>query len=266
MTRLLVRLFLALFVLVLLFLALRQDLSSLALHYGSARLRSGDVVGAQTAFRRAVELGRDAAPLSYNLGVTLYHKGEFALARRHFDAAIASAGPSLLPAALYNRGNSLYRQAGKLADRDRRAAIALLQQALADYRRILSLVPEATDAQYNMNLVEMRLKVLMAGLAKADRPADTENGRPRNAATQNDQNAASQAGTQAVASRKPSASQSTSQADPSDTPGAGERSRRNLTHAETARLLSEARGRERPLGLPHAERESGPVAGPENDW
>lgn len=266
MTRLPVRLFPALFVLALLLLALRQDLSSLALNYGSARLRSGDVAGAQTAFRRAVELGRDAAPLSYNLGVTLYHKGEFVLARRHFDAAIASAGPSLLPAAHYNRGNSLYRQAGKLADRDRRAAISLLQQALADYRRTLSLAPEATDARYNMNLVEMRLKVLMAGLAKADRQADTENDRPRSAVTQNIQNAASQTGTQEVASRKPSASQSTSQADHPDPSGAGEGSRRNLTHAEAARLLSQARGRERPLGLPHGERESGPVAGPDKDW
>ena len=266
MTRLLVRIFPALFVLVLLLLALRLDLSSLALHYGSARLRSGDVAGAQTAFRRAVELGRDAAPLSYNLGVTRYHNGDFALARRHFDAAIASAGPSLLPAAHYNRGNSLYRQAGKLADRDRRAAMTLLQQALADYRRTLSLVPEATDARYNMSLVEMRLKALMAGLPKADRQADIGNDRPRNAAAQNNQNAASQAGTQEVASRKPSASQSTSQADHSDPSGAGERSRRKLTHAEAARLLSEARGRERPLGLPQGERKSGPVAGPENDW
>jgi hypothetical protein len=62
--------------------------------------------------------------------------------------------------------------------------------------------PQATDAN-TTDLVEMRLKVLMAGLAKQIARLT-----PKTAARemlQNDQNAASQAGTQAVAGRKPSA-------------------------------------------------------------
>ena len=42
--------------------------------------------------------------------------------------------------------------------------------------------------------------------------------------------------------------------------------RRDLTQPEVERLLNEARGRERPAGMPHAGNPAGKLAQPDKDW
>lgn len=242
--------------------ALRADLASLAAHQGSARLRAGDVTTAEAAFTYAVKLGSDAAALSYNLGVIRYQKGDFARAQRHFDAAIASAEPSLLAAAHYNRGNSLVRQAGQLPVQERQAATILLQRALADYKRTLALVPGAADARHNLALVQTRLNTLATAPSRPEHPGGADNDQRRSTTAASLQASAPRAEARAAAGNQAPAGQP---ADGPDT-GAIEPSREALTHAEATQLLNDVRGRERPLGLLRDDRAPGRSAAPDRDW
>lgn len=250
------RILLALIVTAALLLALREDLAVLALRKGVERLRAGEPQGAQEAFRQALTLGGEGAALRYNLGVTLYRQGQYDAARAQFDAAIAAAGPPLLPAALYNRGNSRMRRAGELAGRDRAAARAHFEAAVADYRRVLALEPGAADARANLELARQRLAALatkQAERAHAARSADRPSGgmgKPPEAGARAAPDPRRQAGRAATGK---------------DEPG-GAKSRRDLSRAEVERMLDEARGRERPFGLPHGEERGGHLSKPEKDW
>jgi hypothetical protein len=146
--------------------ALRHDLANWSTRQGMARLRAGDVAGAEAAFRRAIDFGKPAASLHFNLGVAHYRDHAHDPARKQFDLAIAAAAPELRPAAHYNRGNSFYRQAQSVSGRDSRAAITLLQQAMADYRRVLALAPGDANARGNLDLARARLRGLEGGQAK----------------------------------------------------------------------------------------------------
>ena len=125
---------------------LRQDLGSLALHLGTARLQSGDANGAETAFRWAATLGRDAAPLAYNLGVSLYRQGDFIGAQQQFATALTTADPDLSPAIHYNRGNCRFRRGELLAASQPQAAKSLLREGLADYGQAVAQKPGGTHA------------------------------------------------------------------------------------------------------------------------
>jgi len=239
---------------------LRHDLANLARYLGSARLQAGDVMGAAAAFRHAVALGGDAAPLAYNLGVSLYRKGEYLRAREQFAAALATAGPNLRAATLYNRGNCQFRQAERLAAGDQEAARRFFQEAISDYGKALALAPDAVDAGGNLNLARVRLAALGADAgnphtAGAEKPPQEKVGNGSKAGTKHAQPATKQAAA--------GAAQEAERADASATSG---KTRRDLTRNEAERLLNEARGREKPAGMPHRGNRNGPLAKPDRDW
>jgi tetratricopeptide (TPR) repeat protein len=262
-----VQILLALFTLSALTLGLRHDLANQALRRGSTQLDAGDTRAAEAAFRLAIDLGKDAGSLDYNLGVNLYRKGEFALARKQFDAAIATAKPFLIPAAYFNRGNSTFRQAGHLTADDRQAAVPLYLAAIADYKKVLSLTPGAVDARNNLNLVQTRLMALMMneGQNKPDNQAGSmRNQIPADSTGSSPQIAAPQAHADARSAQKRSTAESAAQAAPSSPDTS--KPHRNLTPAEVERLLNDARGREKPAGTLHSGQQIGLSAQPDKDW
>jgi tetratricopeptide (TPR) repeat protein len=248
--------------------ALRHDLANWSARQGMARLRAGDVAGADAAFRRAIDFGKPAAPLHFNLGVAHYRDHAHAPARKQFDLAIATAAPELRQAAHYNRGNSFYRQAESVSGRDRRAAITLFQQAMADYRRVLALAPGDANARGNLDLARTRLRGLESGQAQ-DKRDDRANagqrqaGDPAGAPRSRDEGRAG--GKTPPGERKPS-SQAGSRAAGTDTPASGGKPARALTKNEVERLLNDARGREKPAGSLHGGGKLGPSAMPDKDW
>jgi tetratricopeptide (TPR) repeat protein len=269
MTRRMIRTAVLLLALGALAVALRHDLADRAVARGMARLSTGDVAGAEADFRRAAELGKPAAPLSYNLGVALYRKGEHVQARQRFDAAIAAAGPDLLPAARYNRGNSLYRQAEGLAGQDGEAAASLFSQAAADYRRALALAPGDADARANLELAQARHLALTSAAAGAE-PARQTGARRTGTAADSVQAARADSARRAASREPASASRSTGQTmgQPEDTrdQARGGKPPQALSREEVARLLGEARGRERPMGRLHGGGRLELPAGPDRDW
>ena len=245
---------------------LRQDLGSLALHLGTARLQSGDPGGAETAFRWATTLGRDAAPLAYNLGVSLYRQGDFTGAQQQFAAALATAGRDLSPAIHYNRGNSEFRRGELLAASQPQAARSLLREAVADYGQALAQAPDAADAGSNLAVARLRLAALGAEASSDDK-------RPR-AGTEDKQGTPDGRGNKAEGERTKADAKSASRQMAAD---AGEERRADssagrakprvdLTQPEVERLLNDARGREKPAGTLHAGNHAGKLAQPDKDW
>jgi tetratricopeptide (TPR) repeat protein len=269
MTRALTNTLLGLLAVAGLTVTLQQDLSSLSLSQGTARLQTGDLSGAEMAFNRAISLGSDAAPLAYNLGVSLYRKGDFVRAQQQFATALATAGPDLAAAIHYNRGNSRFRQGELLAANDPQAARSLLSEAMADYRQALAGDPEATDAAGNLAAARLRL----AALGKAASPDGSS--RPPASDEKRAGETAKDQGSKAESEPKKADSSSTPEATTADAAQAADgtddslgkgKPRRDLTQPEVERLLNEARGRERPAGVPHAGNPAGKLAQPDKDW
>jgi len=260
-----VRILLALLVLAGLALALRQDLANLALYQGNARLHAGDIGGAQAAFARAVVLGGDAAPLVYNLGVSLYRKGEYLRAREQFAAALATAAPALKAAIHYNRGNCQFRLGERLAGSDPHAARRFFQEAIADYGKALAPAPDAADAGGNLNLARGRLAALGSAPANADKQRNVgADQAQQSVAGKGAQDATRQA--RAAASRQKASAGAAREAERADAAATAAKSRRDLSRSEAERLLNEARGREKPAGMLHSEKDVGRLARPEQDW
>lgn len=250
-------------------LSLRHDLADLALRQGNSRLLAGDLAGAEAAFRRAVALGSEAAPLAYNLGVSHYRRGEFAQAQRQFAAALATAGPALRGAIHYNLGNCGYRQGERLAASDRRAAGEMLRQAVADYGEALIQTPGAPDARSNLMLARTRLTALAGGRARDGNKRGGVAEQPRSpggAAGKGPAAGTPQAGAQPASSRQKAAAGTREKSGGADAPADSGKSRRELTRNEVERLLNEARGREKPTGMPHGGKQNRPLAKPEKDW
>ena len=237
-------------------LALRQDLAHLAVRQGHGSLGRGDVPGAAAAFARAGALGQPAAPLAFNLGVTLYRAGDYPRARDQFTTALASADPALAAASHYNRGNSQFRLGERLAAGDREAARRLFQAAIADYGQA-----GTADARANLGLVRARLAVLGGESAQGGerRPAATAQAQPAGDGIGKDAKAMPAAGQAAAA-------HTAREAEHADAKASLGKTRPALSRQEAERLLNEARGRERPAGPLHAGSQNGPLAKPERDW
>jgi len=254
---------LALLVMAALAHTLRHDLAHLAVYQGNARLQAGDASGAAAAWQRAVTLGREAAPLAYNLGVSGYRKGEYAQARKQFAAALATAAPNLREALHYNLGNCQFRLGEQLAARDPQAARGLFQAAIADYGKALALSANAVDASHNLALARARFAALGNGPAKSRSPRAA--GAERSpAGSAGNRPPAATGKAKAQASQTPAgAAQAAARADATATAG---KPRRDLTQTEAERLLNEARGREKLAGSPHRGNQNKALAKPERDW
>lgn len=245
---------------------LRQDLGSLAVHLGTVRLDNGDPTGAEAAFGWATTLGRDPAPLAYNLGVSLYRRGDFSGAQEKFAAALATAGPDLLPTIRYNRGNCQFRRGEQLAAGQPQVARGLLREAVADYGQALAEEPGATDAASNLATARARLAALGGEISpEGKRPRDGSEDK----AAASDRRDSTAEGEQGRADPKGVSPQMAAGANREGRENGRDtrtKPRLDLTQPEVERLLSEARGREKPAGALHAGNRPGTLARPDKDW
>jgi tetratricopeptide (TPR) repeat protein len=251
-------------------IALRMDAANFFVWRGNAEMRAGNAAAAQAAFRRSMALGKESAPLRFNLAVSLYKVGEFEEARQQFEAVLATAGPDLTAATLYNRGNTLYRLAEQKAPQDLQAAARLWQAAIADYAESLARDPEATDARGNLDLARMRLAALrMARDRERDsrRQGSAEMARSPESPTQSGpQTMAGQR--DAVAGQHETTTQDggTTRQDNVEPPTAAGHSRRDMSRTEAERLLNDARGRDKLFGLPLSGNSTAQMTKPDKDW
>lgn len=90
--------------------------------------------------------------LLYNQAVSRYRQGQVEEAAKLFRQTAAASDPALAAKAHYNLGNTVYRTAVELAEREPAAAIEQLQSAIRHYRRALSLDRDDEEARTNIEL------------------------------------------------------------------------------------------------------------------
>jgi tetratricopeptide (TPR) repeat protein len=251
-------------------LALRHDVIDLLQARGRAQLQQGDVASARAAFARAVGLGGDSAPLTYDLGVALYRHGDFAGAQQKFAIAMGATAPDLAVAARFNRGNSVFRQGESLAAGDRQAAARMFEAAVADYRAVLAHSPGAADARDNLSLAEARLAALESQAAANEIPSAAATAAPQfatGAKGNGDARGEGRSSPRPPSDPRPAAPRTAGAGDrPKPTASASGKSHPDLTPDEVERILNDARGREKLTGLPHHARSQDALAKPDKDW
>jgi tetratricopeptide (TPR) repeat protein len=248
---------------------LRIDLADYFAAESWTQLQRGDLLGAERALNRSASFGGEPVPLMFHQGVAAYRTGKFAEAQRHFSKALTLAPPALQPALQFNLGNSIYRQAEKLADSDRTSAERLYLQAAQAYEKTLLQEPTATDAKANLGLTRNRLFALeRASLrntpsAKGHKPeAKTA---PDNPSTREQASAPKEP----MAQRETAKSGTASSAKTADRPDPAARhgkTRRELSREEAEHMLNEARGREHPSGVLSGKNPTKAENSPERDW
>lgn len=226
------------------------------------------VVGLGLALRQDLaNFARDRHVLAHALGVASYRQGRFDAAENYFSTASAAGRPDLAAAAHFNRGNARYRRAQQMAAEQRAHAVQEMRAAAADFEQALQLEADAVDARENLHRARnwiMQWAPDAPGKEETARPAgeqpaqSSNHGRPANEKL-------TDAGP-TVSSPRPLSGKMTTLGDVSDKGDPNWKPGRELTPEEAERLLSEARHREKILGLPdtdsrHAGRES-----PEKDW
>jgi hypothetical protein len=248
-------------------MALRHDLGNLAWHQARQSLSAGDPAGAELVQHSTIFMDRDRAPLSAAIGVGWYRQQRFAEAERQFAVATASTRPELVSAAHLNRGNSLFRRAGQLAEADVGAASLLLRAAMADFEKVLSLEPNAGDAISNLRITRERLARLEAvATPSASRPTDRSYrnaSRAASGASQTQEGLGSQRDRGDAISAVGGNASSKESAEAHEMRG---RSRRDLTRNDAERLLDESRGREGVYGTIVEDRRQTGREVPEKDW
>ena len=109
---------------------------------GNLLTLAGDTAGAETAYRRAVELGPDRTAPRYNLGLLLQERGDRKEALREFQKVIATDPRHAW--AHYQTG-SLYEAGGDES------------KAIRAYARAFALEPRLAFAEYNPQIIENHL-------------------------------------------------------------------------------------------------------------
>lgn len=104
----------------------------------------GDLDGAVGHFEKARKEKPDERLYGYNIGSTLYRKGDYDRAAEELGKIPAEAGESLSAKAYYNLGNTLYKKGD-------------MEGALKAYEKSLMKNPSDMDAKRNYELIAQKL-------------------------------------------------------------------------------------------------------------
>ncbi|HDK81637.1 MAG TPA: tetratricopeptide repeat protein, partial [Nitrospirae bacterium] len=103
----------------------------------------------------------DSDIINFNIGAAMYKKGDFQNAVEAFTRALVTEDKELEARANYNIANSKYSLANLKINTDPSGAASLYREALDYYKRAIELNQDDTEAKYNHELVEKKLKVLL---------------------------------------------------------------------------------------------------------
>ena len=133
---------------------------------GYEQYLKGDYAGAAERWREGLIDEPDSPLLRFNLGAALFREGKFDEAAQAF-AKVATAGDATWTAkAAYNLGNTLYRKGQAAESSEPKAAIEAWEQSLEAYRSAMSADPADDDPKFDYELVSKRLRALREKLEK----------------------------------------------------------------------------------------------------
>lgn len=100
---------------------------------------------AAETYSRALKLRPDDPTLQHNRGAALYKAGQLQASEQAFSAAMADAPQQLQQDLHYNIGNARYR-------------LSNFKGAIEQYKQALRLKPDDSEAKYNLELAQRKLK------------------------------------------------------------------------------------------------------------
>jgi tetratricopeptide (TPR) repeat protein len=133
---------------------------------GTAALARRDFDAALQSFAAAEERTTDPGLVAFDEGVAFYHRGDFALAERHFRQCLEDAAGPRRARALYNLAACLVQQAGERDARRLAAAADLYEECL---RQEGADAPLAGAARHNLELTKL---LWVLARARADEHKD----------------------------------------------------------------------------------------------
>lgn len=99
--------------------------------------------------------------LAYNTGNAQYRKKKYAEAIAAYKQALQGEDAGLAASAYYNLGNSLFRKGEFAIQSGKQEGIEDYREAMANYKKSLEIRPDNKDAKRNIEVVQARIKELL---------------------------------------------------------------------------------------------------------
>ena len=146
----------------LIFFAFFSGCDTYQLNEANRLYHEGKYEGASRIYQQVLTQSKDSSILNYNLGTTLYKKGDYLLAMEYFTKALHTEDRDLEPKANYNIGNCKTRLGEQSQKTNPQRTTELYREALDYYQRASELNDQDEDAIYNYRWVEKKLRDLLS--------------------------------------------------------------------------------------------------------
>jgi Ca-activated chloride channel homolog len=125
---------------------------------GNEKYRAKDFDTAADLYHKAQEGKNAPAAALFNEGCALLEQNKLADAAERFRAADTAGDTDLSARARYNLGQSLFKQADALKEKQPDQAMDLLRQSAAAFRSVLDVKPDDSEAARNVEIARRAMK------------------------------------------------------------------------------------------------------------
>ena len=134
---------------------------------GRQAYSQGEFDKAVQAFEEAAVQMPESAEIYFNKGTCLYQLGDYNGAKEAFEkAALKTKNPALEAGALFNLGDTSFKQAERQQDSDLQKAMEGLQQAVEYFHQALKLNPKLKEAGENIEVARLLMKNILDQINK----------------------------------------------------------------------------------------------------
>lgn len=134
------------------------------------------------------------AQLQFNVGAAAYKSGDFSTAAAAFKSALKTGEPPVQQSAYYNLGNTQYRIGQRAQQSQSQQTMESWQSAVKSYDAALEMRPGDADAKFNRDLVRRRLAQLQQ--QQSQKPQEQQSQKQQDHGEQQEQSGANSAGQQ----------------------------------------------------------------------
>ncbi len=121
-------------------------------------------------YDQAHSLAPNSDIINFNRAAALYKTSQFQEAAQGYTNVLVTDDPELEAKANYNIGNSKYKEGELNESTDLNEAVNLYTEALNYYRRAIELNEKDTDAKYNYEFLEKKIKQLTSDRKQQQQP------------------------------------------------------------------------------------------------
>jgi Ca-activated chloride channel homolog len=152
---------------------------------GNSAYNEGKYDKAISSYDEALKDAPESPYIYLNKGAALYKKGDYAGASEAFGkAALKSKDPLFEAKSKFNLGNSAYKQAEALKQKDLDKALEDCSNSIGDYQDALKLDPKLNEAAENMEMVRIDMKNILDQINKQKKAGRDEQEKKKETAKQ----------------------------------------------------------------------------------